>query len=122
MYQLSWEEFKENYGFNKHRKKLIEGIELVIKELKAVGCKSIYIDGSFVSKKSLPNDFDACWDPEGVDYKKLYEDFPIILDFQSDRKKQKQRYGGEIFPSPHFLTFFQTDRDNSPKGIIKLNI
>lgn len=67
IYQLSWEEFKENYGFNKHRKKLIEGIELVIKELKAVGCKSIYIDGSFVSKKSLPNDFDACWDPEGVD-------------------------------------------------------
>lgn len=120
--ELNWQEFITEYGYNKHRLKLIEGLERAIIELRDVQCKALYVDGSFVSKKSNPNDFDACWDPTGVDFVKLSVKYTILMEFLPDTKKQKARYGGELFPSPRFLSFFQKDKENNIKGIIKLNL
>ncbi len=122
IYLLTWEEFIKEYGYNKHRLKLISGLEKAMNELKSLGCKTLYVDGSFVSKKSHPNDFDACWDPAGVDFLKFSAEFPILMEFLPDTKKQKARYGGELFPSPRYLPFFQKDKEDNIKGIIKLNI
>ena len=30
--------------------------------------RRVYLDGSFVSAKLIPGDFDACWDEDGVDF------------------------------------------------------
>jgi len=122
IYELTWEEFITIYGYNKHRKKLILGIEKAISELKDVGCKTLYLDGSFVSKKTDPKDFDACWDPSGMDFAKLANHYPILMEFLPNTAKQKATYGGELFPSTKFLAFFQKDRDGFPKGIIKLSL
>ena len=53
-HEMAVEEFIKVFGYNKHRAKLIEGFKKAIAELKEVGCKTIYIDGSFVSKKNKP--------------------------------------------------------------------
>ncbi|MDE3213153.1 MAG: hypothetical protein KGM98_07955 [Bacteroidota bacterium] len=121
IHETTWAEFMLEFGYNKHRDKLIEGLARVISDLKEAGVTILYVDGSFVSKKPEPADFDACWDPTGVNFKKLSSLHPVLMDFMSDRAKQKAKYGGELFPSPQFLAFFQRDREGQPKGIIKLN-
>jgi hypothetical protein len=87
-----------------------------------------YIDGSFVTAKEFPADFDGCWDLAGVDASKLD---PVLLDFDNGRAAQKARYMGELFPAqlPNgisgrtFLEFFQIDKQSgSPKGIIVIDL
>ena len=96
--------------------------------LKTAGCQTVYVDGSFVTDKEVPEDFDACWDLTGVDPDLID---PILLTFDPGRTAQKTKYLGELFPStarsgnpgPVFLDFFQTDRDTgNPKGIIAIDL
>jgi len=75
-----------------------------------------------------PEDFDACWDLEGVDPDRLA---PIFFDFSNSRAAQKTRFGGEFFPAQlpegvtgrTFLAFFQTDRRTGRrKGIVAIRL
>src|SRR5471030_1287284 len=52
----TWEEFFARFGHTKHRKQLLEGMKLLLSHLKSVGCRSLYVDGSFVTAKETPND------------------------------------------------------------------
>ena len=63
----TWDELKERYGTNSWRQRLLTGLGAVLENLKAAGCRTIYVDGSFVTSKELPNDYDACWEEAGVD-------------------------------------------------------
>lgn len=100
---------------------LREGLEL----LSLCHCERVYVDGSFVTAKETPGDFDACWSLTGIDEDLLD---PIILDFANSRANQKARFSGEFFPAEfpahpsgiRYLEFFQRDRDGMPKGIIML--
>ena len=92
------------------------------------GCKAIFLDGSFVTAKEQPGDFDACWDMDGVDANEVD---PVFFDFDDGRAAQKARFGGEFFPAKlpegwsgkTFLEFFQSDRDTgSPKGIVGIDL
>lgn len=68
-----------------------------------------------MTAKREPNDFDGCWDVEGVDLEKLD---PVWLKFDSGRAAQKAKFKGEMFPGQldegetgvTFLEFFQVDR------------
>ena len=95
--------------------------------LHAAGCQSVYLDGSFVTSKDKPIDFDACWDMTGVDVQRLD---PVLLDFSNSHAAQKARFGGELFQAqlPNglsgrtFLESFQIDKQTGdPKGIIALD-
>lgn len=126
---MTIEEFETNFGYNDHRKKLISGLKIGMLELKNCGCKTIFIDGSFVTKKEFPQDFDACWDANGINLIKLMTDYPTIIDYSNERKNQKRKYGGEFFPSKApaegymlFIDFFQKDKNNHPKGIVQINL
>jgi hypothetical protein len=83
--------------------------------------------GAFVIVER-PGDYDACWDPVGVDPALLD---PILLNFHNERLLQKIVFFGELFPShwpanaagQRFLEFFQTDKDTgSQKGIVLLTV
>jgi hypothetical protein len=54
------------------------------------------VNGSFVTAKEEPADFDACWDSQGVDLDALD---PVLLDLSAGRASQKARFGGELFPN-----------------------
>ena len=95
--------------------------------LRVARCKTVYLDGSFVTAKSIPGDFDACWDDAGVSVRKLD---PVLLDFTHKRRAQKQKYHGEFFPGGApaapgsvFIDFFQTDKHTGQeKGIIRIRL
>jgi hypothetical protein len=128
IHYCSWTEFKLKFGYNDHRRNLLSGLHQALINLKYANCKILYIDGSFVTNKQYPNDFDACWDHEGV---KLSLLDPTFLDFQNKRAKQKLKFRGEFFLAKRrngtsnisFLEFFQLCRENGKKkGIIALNL
>lgn len=123
-----WQEIESRFGFSERRRQLLGGLTSASRALRRAGCRRVYIDGSFVTVKREPGDYDACWDLEEVDVEILD---PIFLDFSNGRKAQKQKYLGEFFPAqlPEgatgrlFLEFFQTDKETGkPKGIVGLNL
>jgi hypothetical protein len=104
------------------------GLRQGLEQLKTAGCDTVFLDGSFVTAKPQPGDFDACWDVTGVDPSLLD---PVFFDFNNGRAAQKTRFLGEFFPAqlPNgssgktFLEFFQTDRNSGdPKGIVALDL
>lgn len=128
VYFCNWAEFKEQFGYNLRRQTLIIGLEEVLAHLKAAGCRSVYINGSFVTSQSTPKDFDMCWDRDDVDIDYLRQNAHLILNFYNSAA-QKARYGGEIYPSDQpvdesimTVEFFQYDREQNRKGIIGINL
>ncbi len=123
----SWQELEEAFGFNVHRRRLLAGLKDACYQLMAAGCKTVYLNGSFVTSKEFPGDTDVCWDDEDTDFDALDS---VFLDFSNKRAAQKARFGGEFFPASAvadesgrtFLEFFQQDRDGNPKGIVKLDL
>jgi len=107
---------------------LLKGLREALEILKAAGCRLVYIDGSFVTSKAEPNDFDACWAISGVNIDMLD---PILLDFSNSRARQKERFAGEFFPAEApegatgqtLLTFFQIDKETGDaKGILVIDL
>jgi hypothetical protein len=94
--------------------------------LRAAGCRRAYVDGSFVTAKPDPGDFDGCWETGGVDPARLD---PVLMTFDRGRQAQKAKYGGELFfadaaadpAGTRFVDFFQRDRTGQPKGIVALD-
>ncbi len=127
----TWKEFDDHFGTTAHRRRLLGGLRLALNVLQSVGCTTVYIDGSFVTSKQAPNDFDACWDTEGVDIDLLFKVEPFLLIFPEGRIIQKAKYFGEFFPTDSieggsgrtFLNFFQIDKETGyQKGIIGLDL
>ncbi len=123
-----WPEIVSRFGTNHHRRKLLEGLHNALIILKQAGCRTAFIDGSFVTKKEYPQDFDACWDLFDVDPNLLE---PTLLDFSQDRIAQKNKYLGELFPAQifagknesTFLEFFQIDKNTGKKkGIVAISL
>ena len=123
---LSWSEFYSAFGWNPRRRELLDGLQRASRSLSEAGCSAVYVDGSFVTRKEIPGDFDACWDPRDVDPELLD---PAFFSFANKRAEQKAKWGGEFFPSDWdadgdgqpFLEFFQVDRDGVRKGIVLVN-
>ena len=123
-----WDELIARLGNNPWRQHLMTGLRAALENLKDAGCRTVYINGSFVTSKDLPNDYDACWEEAGVEPAALD---PVLLTFDPGRAIQKAKYMGEMFPASiiagtdglSFLEFFQTDKDTGrPKGIIALDL
>lgn len=113
----------DRFGHTPWRQQLLAGMLEALRLLKAVGCVRVYIDGSFVTAKDEPGDFDGCWDAEGVDFERVDE---RLLTFDRGRATQKAAFFGELFiadarADPQgtlFRDFFQTDREGRRKGIV----
>jgi len=128
IHNATWEEIAVRFGGTPWRDRLLRGLRQALASLKAAGCGVAYIDGSFVTHRSAPGDFDACWDEVGVDPDALD---PVLLDFKNKRAAQKARFGGELFPSTwsadragnSFVQFFQIDKaTGDQKGIVAIDL
>jgi hypothetical protein len=125
-HEASWDEFAARFGSSPHRRQLLIGLRCALDALAQAGCRRVWIDGSFVTTTEHPADFDACWDPEGVE-RRLVD--PVILDLSNKRAAQHARFGGALWPADlvvesgnTVLTDFQHDYLNHgrPKGIVVL--
>lgn len=128
VHESTWPKFAERFGTTPHRRRLLQGLRAALESLRVAGCRTAYVDGSFVAAKRIPGDFDVCWEVEGVDPHLLD---PVLLTFDDGRAAQKAKFLGELFPAQTqetgsgatFLEFFQVDKETGqPKGIVALDL
>jgi hypothetical protein len=128
IHEASWDEIAERYGATSHRRDLLDGLKRALDWLRRAGCRRAYINGSFVTDKETPSDFDVCWEESNVDPLLLDS---ALVDFSDLRRAQKAKFGGELFPASlpagpgyaDFVDYFQHDPDtDQPKGIVAINL
>lgn len=129
VYPATWEEIEERYGYNEERRRLLAGLKAALDNLKMAGCKRAYLNGSFITDKEVPRDYDLCWEPKGVDGGLIDPLFILTRYVLPPRKEQKHKYLGEILITlPHpavfdMLSYFQLDdRTGDTKGIISIDL
>ena len=126
VHPATWSEIAPRFSGNSHRTRLLGGLLAALQNLAGAGCQSVLLDGSFVSEKELPEDYDGAWDTRGVDPMRLD---PVLLDFSNGRAAMKSKYLGELFPAtaaaaPGMLyrDFFMKDRNGVPKGVVQIDL
>lgn len=128
LHEASLEEIEAQFGWNSNRRELLIGLWRVLLHLKEARCEWAYLNGSFVTRKHTPADFDLCWQELGVEESQLPQ---VFFDFTQKRAAQKRQFSGEIFPATapggpdgrSFLDFFQRcKRTNHRKGIIAIKL
>jgi len=128
IHEATWTEITQRFGKTDHRRLLLKGLRAALEALQRAGCKRVYVDGSFVTRKSKPADFDACWETAGVTPAQLD---PVLITFDPGRATQKAKYRGELFPADcpadaagtMFLEFFQVDKSTlAPKGVVAIDL
>lgn len=127
VHSASWAEIERALGFNYTRRALLAGLLEGCKALRAAGVSCLYLDGSFATGKTKPNDYDACYSIRGVKGSLMDR---VLLDFSDERAAMKAKYKGEFFPAEWgadrqgtpYLEFFQKDRAGRSKGIIALDL
>src|SRR5260370_11222216 len=88
IHDASWDEVKTRFGGTPRRQRLLEGLEQALRKLAEAGCASVLLDGSFVTAKAEPNDYDGAWEPDGVDPDLLDQ---VLLDFSNARAAMKMK-------------------------------
>ena len=63
----NWDELMVLFGNSSWRQDLMDGLRAALENLKRAGCRTVYVNGSFVMNKYVPNDYDACWEEAGVE-------------------------------------------------------
>ena len=126
IHDASWCDVAGRFGGNSHRERLLEALLTACRDLAEAGCKELLLDGSFVTAKALPGDYDATWETVGVDFNRLD---PVLLDLKHPRAAMKAKYLGDLFPaSVHaapgalFRDFFMTDRNGVQKGVVLIDL
>lgn len=128
IHDAEWEEIVARFSFSFKRQQLIQGLHAACLNLHLAGVAHLYLDGSFVSNKKNPGDWDACFFAQGVN--PLLLD-PVLLDYKNERAAQKAKYKGETFLAdgksgtlgPPYLQFFQKNkRTGAPKGIVRIDL
>jgi predicted nucleotidyltransferase len=91
------DEITERFGFNEHRQNLLKGLSKAILDLKDLGFKRIYLNGSFVTNKEYPKDYDLCWEETiEVDFELFAYKNPILAGLEGQEFQQKV-YLGDIY-------------------------
>jgi hypothetical protein len=121
----SWEELASRFGGAPRRDRLLQGLFGAATNLRDAGALALWLDGSFVTSKPDPGDFDGVWDWSGADLDKVDPILTDLIDLRSGRFKQKAKYGGELLielgSSSRLKQFFQRTRDGDVKRIVLLD-
>ena len=122
----SWCDVAMCFAGNSHRERLLEGLLAACRSLAEAGCGELLLDGSFVTGKALPGDYDGAWETAGVNPDRLD---PVLLDFSNRRAAMKAKYLGDLFPASApaapgvvYRDFFKSDRDGVEKGVVLIDL
>ena len=125
---MAWGPFVAKFGWSNRRRFLIGGMHRALLNLRFAGCTAAMINGSFVSAKDEPGDYDMAFDPIGMNG--ILID-PILRRHDDQRKAMKAKYFGDVFPwgavacatTPViYRDFFQRDRSGVAKGVVLLDV
>lgn len=125
---MSWASFASRFGWNSRRRFLLGGMYRALTDLRGAGCAAAIIDGSFVTDKEEPGDYDLAFDPVGMNGGLVD---PVLRRHDDGRKAMKAKYFGDVFPWGAracattrliYFEFFQRDRSGTTKGVVLLNV
>lgn len=128
IHDATWQEIADKFGDTPKRKSILDGLYDACLALRKANVNYLFLDGSFVSNKRNPGDWDGCYSEMGVD--SLLLD-PVFLDFTNQRAAQKAKYKGEAFIAeqfatsigPPFIDYFQKEKNTGrKKGIVRLDL
>jgi len=122
---LSYEELKYHFGTNPRRMDQINNALQFFRIFHKGGCQTVFIDGSFISKKKYPEDIDLCFDMTGVNTERLKELFPQFFNRNEMGKIRRNTLCHILYFTDTDKTLFdllQYDRDGNFKGFAKLNL
>lgn len=122
------DEIRDRFATNRRRREIFQGLEYVLTELAARGCRVAWIDGSFVTSKLRPRDVDVVFKPP-ITYGPHWG---ILYHTQRDDLRNRHLvdlltsdFSGEItpgLPNTSVIRYFQEDRDGRAKGIIRIKL
>lgn len=95
VHEASWDEAVSRFGGISHRERLLDGLQRACRGLAAAGRGDVLPDGSFVTTKAMPRDYDAAWGTKGVNPDLLD---PVLLDMKHPRAAMKAKFLGDLFP------------------------
>ncbi len=127
IHETTVEEIRRRFGSgNSVRSRLMKGLEAVLRMARKVGASLLYLDGSFVTDKKEPGDWDAALLlPAGA---RIGSKEAIAL---ADRPEVRKRYGGDLFTMMdedtevlvHYVErVFVHDRNGREKGLVLLRL
>lgn len=128
----TFENLLESFAWNEHRRLLLAELQSFISDVKNLisADTKIWVDGSFVTNKILPNDIDLVLFVNTSVYQDNYNLFKQIR----GKFSNIDAYFVEVFPEDHkkyqhseldkleFLHLFSKDRKRRNKGFIELKI
>lgn len=131
IHTVTWQEFTRRFAYNPERQKLLRGLLRAIRLLRRVGCRTIYVGGSFVTTKEFPADVDVVWESADMSFERVKRVSPIFFEMTPGSPEQKARFNSEFYPSEGieelsglcFLEFFQRDvEQRRRRGIVRIDI
>ncbi len=129
LHRATWDELCSRFAGTRRRQRLLQGLLRVATNLRDAGAVNLWLDGSFVTSKPNPNDFDGVWDPSRVDLRKVDPILTDLVDLRGGRLKQIAKYDGELMISAierrsglPFEQYFQQTPDGDVKGIVLLDL
>ena len=85
----TWDEIEARFGWNLRRRQLLDGLADGLAAFAGAGCSRVWLNGSFVTNKDEPGDFDCVWSTVGVDRNTLQNTAPEVLDLSDHRSAQR---------------------------------
>lgn len=125
---VAWLDLVAAFGQGSVKRKLAtEGLRRFALMLHAAGGKWLFVDGSFVTGRERPSDWDGCFLSAGLDWQAVD---PRLKDIQSNRDSLKADFKCDVFAAETingetgkpFRDFFQHERTGKPKGILVLDL
>jgi hypothetical protein len=128
IHDASLDEIRQRFAYNARRAALVDGLQRALENLEAAGVQTVYIDGSFATRKKQPRDIDGCWEVTAAVDDTLLD--PVFLDFSDHCAAMRRKYGVHLFIAQMtegrsgvpFSQFFQETRDGRPKGILRVTL
>jgi hypothetical protein len=126
-HEATVDEIRRRFGSgNPVRTRLMKGLEVILRMARKVGATLLYLDGSFVTDKKEPGDWDAVLLlPTSA---RIWSKEAIAL---ADRPEVRKRYGGDLFTVSeedtevlaHYVEgVFVHDRHGREKGLVALRL
>jgi DNA-binding XRE family transcriptional regulator len=82
-HRADWDEIVERFGWSPKRRRLLEGLRRACLQLRQGSVKRLFLNGSFVTSKEAPNDYDACWPDDELEDADQVD--PVLFDFSAAR-------------------------------------
>ena len=127
-------QIKERFGKGKKRAMLFEHLIRLSTILRRGGCRTLYLDGSFITDKHLPSDYDCCFERHEVNNETKALIFPTPQDYAYLNWYLQETYKADIFYCDEqydfdrignrpvtYLDFLQQNRGTA-KGIIAIDL